>query len=245
MTVKKLERKQAELDEMVRKRAVECGLTRDDVWPIYDGIADESRYLASELKIAWILKEPYDDFDEFGNPCGGGWSLVKNCFLEHDENWVTKDGRNQWANPVWQKVAYVMYGFRHGLKWDSMEWIRNRPSMMDELKALAWINVRKMPAHTSSADGGFKDKYERVWKTIVGEQMRVFDPKVMIFGYTFSCFREDWKDSLVDRKDLSNEWATIYKMDDKYLVDTYHPGRKGGAYVDALIKVLTKIKHEQ
>jgi hypothetical protein len=45
--------------------------------PIHDGVADLEGYLASSPRIMWILKEPYDDFNENGEPVGGGWSYTK------------------------------------------------------------------------------------------------------------------------------------------------------------------------
>ena len=54
-------------------------------------------------------------------PGGGGWSIVKDCFLKHDENWVRKDGHKEWTNRVWQMITYVMYGFRHGMHREEMD----------------------------------------------------------------------------------------------------------------------------
>lgn len=239
MTVKELKAKQMELDDLIRKQAKKCGLTTNGIDPIFDGIADEEGYLNSRLKVAWVLKEPYDDFDINGKPCGGGWSLVKDCLLNHDENWVTKDGRKQWTNPVWQKMAYVMYGFRHGQHWNEMEWIRNNPSMMDEIKSIAWINVNKMPAYTNSCNGNYRYQYETVWKDIVKKQFDVYAPDVVIFGYTFHCFRGSFGASLIEES--SNDWVTHYRIGKQHLLDTYHPGRKGGGYVDSVIDMLNEI----
>lgn len=38
-----------------------------DVAPIYYGVVDPSIYAEVKPRIAWVLKEPYDDFDEQGN----------------------------------------------------------------------------------------------------------------------------------------------------------------------------------
>ncbi len=84
MTAKELKKKQSEIDAAVRRQAKKCGLLVNDAEPIYDGIADEDGYLNSKLKVAWILKEPYDWVDEEGGPGGGGWSIVNDVFLNHD-----------------------------------------------------------------------------------------------------------------------------------------------------------------
>lgn len=73
---------------------------------IADGISDLNAYLSSYPKIAWILKEPYDEIKE-GKPCGGGWSIPKDCFL--------KEG--PWDVLTWQRVIYVMHGLKHRLRY--------------------------------------------------------------------------------------------------------------------------------
>ena len=238
MTDKELRDEQAKIDAFVMQQAKKHGLVTKDIEPIFDGIADENAYLSSKMKVAWILKEPYDDKDKDGNPCGGGWSLVKDCFINHDENWVTIDGRKLWKNPVWQKIAYIMYGFRHGLKWEEMDWIHDHPSMMDEIKSIAWINLSKMPAGTNSSSGWFRYYYDRIWKDVVQKQIDVYNPDVLIFANTFHCFCLPNKAELkkVDRS--SNDWVGHYRMGNKWILDTYHPGRKGGDYVNAVIGAL-------
>ena len=91
-----------------KQRAIENEISEiaqtisQDVFPIYDGIADYSAYVRCQYKIAWILKEPYDDNDGT-NPTGGGWSIPRDCFLS---------GKQKWTVLSWQRVIYVMYGRR-------------------------------------------------------------------------------------------------------------------------------------
>ena len=53
---------------------IELGYDPAKVEPIYDGVVDAEAYLATQPKVLWILKEPYDDFDAEGMPEGGGWT---------------------------------------------------------------------------------------------------------------------------------------------------------------------------
>ena len=62
---------QAAIHASIQTRAVELGYS-ENLLPIYDGVVDAAGYLAARPKVLWILKEPYDDFDENGNPWGGG-----------------------------------------------------------------------------------------------------------------------------------------------------------------------------
>ena len=49
----------------------------ENIKPIYDGVCDLEGYLKSEIKVMWMLKEAYDDFDESGMPKGGGWEIYE------------------------------------------------------------------------------------------------------------------------------------------------------------------------
>ena len=49
--------------------------------PVTDGVGNEKAYLESTLRIMFILKEPYDEVDENGQPYGGAWDIVKESFF--------------------------------------------------------------------------------------------------------------------------------------------------------------------
>lgn len=231
MTAKELMDKQTAIDSMVQTCAKNAfsSTTMNSVFPIFDGIADEEAYLQSPLKVAWVLKEPYDGFTKSNKPTGGGWSLVKDAFYKSDA----------WKNPVWQKVAYVMYGFRHGLNWDDLPWIRENHEIINEIRSVAWINVSKMPGYKVSSDRAISSAYS-VWKDVILLQLETYDPDVIIFGKTFHCFRVGYGNP-EPRALNDNIW--YYNVAGKHLLDTYHPGRKGGEYVNALIDALSSIRN--
>lgn len=231
MTVGELAREQERLNQKIRTQAEKTGLSGDKIQPIYDGIADESGYLNAPLKIAWILKEPYDDYDENG-PCGGGWSLPKDCFGKSEA----------WTNPVWQKVAYVMYGFKNNMTWEEMPSIRNHKDMIKEIRSVAWINISKMPGPKSSSDYKIYKKYD-TWKDVLREQLDVYHPDVIVFGKTFHCFRNEYSNAK-RKNEYSNEWINYFVFGRQHLISAYHPGRKGGDYVNTLIKALHIAKQE-
>lgn len=245
MTKDELIMKQKEIDILVEKTAIQAGLTNDELEPIYDGIADEEKYLVSSLKVAWVLKEPYDDYNSCGQPCGGGWSLTKDAFYYKDN----------WKNPVWQKIAYIMYGFNHNILWEDMDWMHDKPEMIYEIRNIAWININKMPAYTSSNDANIAFLYNNYWREIVLMQLECCNPDVIIFANTFHCFANDEKDNIYKNsiedevitkklKELSGYYMPYRKLQKKRLIDAYHPGRKGGAYVNGLIEALKIAKKE-
>ena len=212
---------------MIYAVAESHGLCTDDFGPICDGIADEEGYLHARLRVAWILKEPYDAFSPEGKPCGGYWSLVKDCFSKDDA----------WRHPVWQKIAYVMYGFKNNLHWCDLPWIRDCRQIIEEIKSVAWINLSKMPAHQSSVMPIVASNYRQHWKPVVEEQLRLYEPNVVIFGNTFNCMKDTFPHAEMIEK-YSNKWVYFWRSGKQILLDTYHPGRKGEGYVNALIDAL-------
>ena len=68
MTVEELQSKQEQLRAEMYSNAEKLGLSTANLKPIPDGVLDAEKYLTSSQKIMWVLKEPYDDIDEEGNP---------------------------------------------------------------------------------------------------------------------------------------------------------------------------------
>ena len=235
-TVANLLKQQQYLEKLIENTAWEKGLARNNFLPIKDGVADLNGYANSKLKVAWVLKEPWDDEDENHNPEGGGWSLINDCF-----NNLTLESYRK--NPVWQKVAYVMYGFRNYQKWNDMPWIRNKPEMLYEIRSVAWLNVSKMPGGKVSSDVYIGNAYRDIWQPVLQAQLEVYQPDVIIFGKTFQHCHGEFANKVKIEK-YCNSMLDFYMAGNKVLIDTYHPGRKGGLYVDSLIDALNAAQKE-
>lgn len=247
MTLKRL---QHDIDEKIAEAARQYGLATKDVEPIYDGVSDEAGYLSSKLKVAWVLKEPYDDVDENGKPCGGGFSITKDCFADRDDEWFKSSNGQDLvrANQTWQRIVFVMYGYRNGLTYAEMDYPRDNRRMFDVLMTTGWVNLSKMPAYTSSSDSLVKLNYLRYWREIVQRQIEILDPDVLIFGKTFDIYKSGLTDDsgIVDVGDGDKAgWVKHHKMGKRHLLQTYHPGRKSGDYIDALIRMLKRIETER
>ena len=240
MTAESLEKQQKEIDLLVEKTARKANLITDKVEPIWDGIANPEGYLRSRLKVAWVLKEAYDDFDENGDNYGGNFSLLE-CY----------DKPDAWRNKVWQRIAYVMYGFLHDLWWDNMDYIYDNHEMINVIRDIAMINISKMPGKTVSSLYEIEAKYNTVWREVILKQLDIYAPDVIIFGNTFECFRRDplgnrFQEAQLDR-DISfdSNWGIDYfRLGGQRLISAYHPGRKDGSYVDGLISALQQAERE-
>lgn len=232
MTGRLLEQKQSILEKKIMETARRLGLSNDSVEPILDGVCDCARYMDTSPRIMWVLKEPYDEMEN-GMPCGGGWSIVRDCFRKDDA----------WSAPSWQPIIYAMYGYRHHLLWDDMDWIRDNRDMAKALQEIAYINVSKMPGGTVSNDGFIAECY-RKWKSVLFEQISTYDPEVIVFAATFKHFREDMKGDLAKLSDMvidGSRAGEAYRWKGRLLLSVMHPNNKSikrEQYVDSIIQTL-------
>lgn len=229
------------IEELIRERGAEAGLSTDDTWPITDGVVDTDAYLASSPRIMWILKEPYDDRDEEGRPCGGGWS--------HSEMLRSK---KEWTVLTWQRVIRSMYGYIHGTLCADQPDLKEHPEMGEALRGVAWINVSKMPALKSSRMPALRRGYG-IWRDIVLRQVSEYDPDIIVFGNTLRLTGEDF----LTREELESPaerimyegWnmANIFLKDGRILVDAYHPGIrcKDERYVDSMVGILRRYARQE
>lgn len=237
MNEKELTKRQTEMHDKIFNHAKENNLIKQKplLMPIYDGVADIKAYISSNPKIMWILKEPYDDFTSTGKARGGDW-----YFTEHFKN------TNVWKDQdMWKLMIQINYAIRNNLKWKELDYIENNAEMAEELKKTAYINISKMPANTISPNDHIRTCYT-IWKKILFEQIDIYKPDVIIFGYTFQFFKEDFKITDKAIPTISGQWnADVYKKDNMILIDAFHPSRKGGEdsghdYVTCIINAYKK-----
>jgi hypothetical protein len=220
---------------LIDERAKEKGLATSSLRPMFDGVSDIDAYLRSSLKIAWVLKEPYD---EPSIPSGGGWSpIAKEFIAEHEK---------RFANPTWRNMASVLHGFRHGHLLDGAVEKANGAKVIDEIKSIAWINLSKMPGTTQSNDAFVASCYQGYWKDIVARQLTLFSPEVIICGGTFGMIRDSFPNAVQDLP-LSTKFGIVrYWRNgaEQILLDTDHPSftRRRGygkfGFLNALIAAL-------
>ena len=242
MTPADFQKKQEEIEDEIYLYAQKCGLANDKIEAIADGVADADAYLSSYPKVAWIGKEPYDSFDEDGNPCDGGWSLT-----EGFRN--TKD----WSIPTWKLVIYSMYGLRNNLRYNEMDYIQDNPQMGDVMQSIAWINLSKMPRLSTSSNNKYISDYREYWRPIVKKQLDMYKPDVIIFCNTLAaaCFYDFFPEGKEPDEHIyfndSDCFICVYRYGDQILLDAYHPGarfseEKREFYVNSLIDTIKKYK---
>lgn len=227
MDAKTLKELQNDMSEKINRRARELGLFNDKCEPVTDGVTDIDEYLKSSPRIMWVLKEPWDDIDENGIPCGGGWDMSE--LFEKDD---------AWKNRSWQPIIYVSYGIINRCLWKDMDWIRDDTSMAEVLKKIAYINVSKMPGYTQSDSEKIWWAYTN-WRDILLEQIKMYKPQIIIFGYTFELFKNDLIGLDTEPIYRDDDVIHVYEKDGMKLLDVYHPNQRKisrGLYIDSIIK---------
>lgn len=81
--------------------------------------------------------------------------------------------------------------------------------------------------------------YYACWKPILDKQIELYQPDVIIFGNTFSCFKADMVGS--DRQPditIGDHSFHVYRHNGRLLIDAYHPNQRTitrEEYVNSLI----------
>ena len=228
-------RKQSEIENRIYTTAIVQGLTNDNIEPITDGVCDACKFLQSSPRIAVVLKEPYDDFKD-GQPYGGGYSIVRDCFKKPDAR----------LNKTWQPLIYCLWGAKHGLYYDDMDSIADDPEMVSSLQEIAYINVSKTPAYTRSSDSKIKRCYS-IWKDVLHDQLNLYDPDIILFGATLKYFLQDLP-GLVKVRDIVSDGVFVgeeYTWKDKKYISVHHPNNRIIArrnYVNAIIDAIMNLQ---
>ncbi len=180
---------------------------------IIDGIVDVDKYLKSPKKILWILKEVNSSNDP------GDWSLTDTI-----SNLKTKTGiSKRWAH-TFNPIVYTTYGILKNKLWDDIEYTYDNPNIIDCLKSIAYINIKKISGNSVANNNKLLEHYHK-YKEIVLDQINYINPDIMIFGNTFWIMKEDLG---LNKYELNTEKAHIhiYKNKSKILIDAYHPNNK-------------------
>jgi hypothetical protein len=208
MTIKELEKEQSLLDKYIQLVSPKRSKYKK---PIVDGMTDIEKYLNSEYKVCWVLKEPYDEEDGYG----GGFdlrALVK--------KWIR--AKNHHFVPTWKNIGMVSYSLLNGfIPFNKIKEMEVK-KYIQSLLYIAFFNVCKMPGETWTNLSELKEKYN-YWKPILHWQLKTYDPDIVIFGGTWELFRRDLGITDKDNKYLNDEHYIL--KNGKLFIDAYHPSQ--------------------
>ena len=175
--------------------------------PIYDGIVDLNTFISSKTKILWILKEVNSEDDE------GDWSL-----RETIQNLKTEKGFKRGWGKTFSSIVYVSEGILNDSVWDDIPYEYNDPNVIDVLKNIAFINLKKVAGVSKSNPKELYEAYQN-YREILIKQVDLIDADITIFGGTYLYFKNDFKSDNVKRFGSCN----IFQIGDKIYIDAYHP----------------------
>ena len=119
-----------------------------------------------------------------------------------------------------------------------MDWIRDDKSMADVLKQIAYVNISKMPAYSTSNDNDMMRKYN-LWKPILLKQLSVYCPQIIVFGNTFKYFKHDLVGENTEPSKRFDGVLHVYEKDGVKMLDAYHPNQKNidrDTYVNSIVE---------
>ena len=177
--------------------------------PIFDGIVNEKEYNAANKKILWILKEANSTGEE------GSWDMRKHI----DERLNTGKGILKGWSGTFKKIVYVTNGLLNNLEWnDNLRHPSSDPNVINELKKMAYINVKKTGGSSRTDSNMLREHYNKN-KTLLFEQIKEFKPDILIFGGTFKYFKED-----LDVSQMNNYGSCkATNINGQIYIDAYHP----------------------
>ena len=218
-------------NEIVAKLEMEISNIKDPNGihtPIQDGIVSLEDYINSKVKVMWVLKEANSSDDS-------DWDQRSAIKFLRTENGIIKGWKR-----TFEHIIYVTNGIINGKKWDEMPDIEDEYSIIDVLKELAYINVKKIPGGGTSKEGEITSFFNN-HKELLIEQINSLQPEVIIFGNTMKYFTNELK-----LKTNSYDSVDYAIYNNKLLIDAYHPnyvsrgGIKGEKYFNDITKVYKK-----
>ena len=118
---------------------------------IFDGIVSEKDYENANPKILWILKEANSTGED------GSWDMRGHIRLKLK----TDKGILKGWSSTFKKIIYVTNGILNKLSWnDELYHPGYKPSVIDELKKVAYINLKKTGGGASANDKELREYYD-------------------------------------------------------------------------------------
>jgi len=207
-----------EIDKLIEKQ---YNINNEFDYVILDGIVDVEKYLKSDLKILWILKEPHDK---------GEHGKFDMRHLIQDAKYVT--GLNPNMKATFRNIIYSTFGILNNfISWKKIEDFRNNHELIDILQNIALINIRKLPGEARSKDKEIENAYI-AHKLLLLKQIEIINPDVIIGGGTIKHLYTDLQLSKANKKtmtkfeNIKNHPKAYFTADNKIIIETCHPAAK-------------------
>lgn len=203
---------------------------------IPDGVMQPEVYFSKPIRLAWVLKEPYDEEDG----TGGGWSYF-DMFPEGKDLYVEQFHRGH--KSTWHPMIYISHSIHNNFpKWEEMKYIRQDHSMCDVVRHVAFINSQKLPSK-GRTNTNFEDLWESIEKhsDLLKKQIDLLDPNVFIFGNTIGLYKKILELDFSNFKDHGS--CKFIEKDGKLYIHAYHPSQRSitrDNYINDIVFVVEK-----
>lgn len=188
--------------------------------PIYDGIVSPADFELVKPKILWILKEP--------NSLEEHWDLRDRIKTLRENDRIAKGFERTFT-----RIVYATNAILNNIPWIENR-IRTNPEMIDELRKIAYINVKKSAGDSKTNPVSLAESYVKS-KKIIFEQIKLFKPDILIFGGTFYLFENDL--GLPKLKEYGSGSCHAQSRNGQIFLNVYHPQKPFSTkdYVDDIM----------
>lgn len=214
----------------------------DELYPdeelIYDGILDFQKYDLAKYKIMWVLKEPYDHFDEDGKPSGGGWHFRDALLPKTQITDFDKGSRN-----TFEPIIYSAFSILNEFPCSTtMDLISDNPNMIEALKSISYINIKKTPGQTFTPDSALRKSFEKN-KEVLVQQIELSNPDIIIFGNTLKYFGKYTESIFGNFANFDNFKYSLFNK--RIHIDAFHPAQRSYSKWDYINELVTICKENE
>jgi hypothetical protein len=186
---------------------------------IYDGVAFPQNYIDSNSKIMWVLKEPYESHNVYG------WQVGKIYKPNNIKAYIVQ---------LIATVSYNIINIENGIT----KYHINKKEMLEALQCISWINLNKIAAKKRSRKD-LSDIY-KIWKEVLLEQIKFYNPDIIICGNTLQYFSNDILFRDGERKKINIGNHNYYIYNNKIYINVYHPSHPFSKkqYINEIIEAI-------
>ncbi len=183
----------------------------------HDGVAFPEFYLESNRRVMWVLKNSYDDSDEDGNPVSDGQDI---------RDWFCDEALELAAHKqIFVKMALASYCIQTDIPY-SEELLSDKAKIMQALKAIALVDLSKLPGGKTISDKELKKEFS-YFQNIVSAQIDLYKPDVVIFGNTLHLCHQLFPGLNYSEPD------EVYESDGNCLVRSFSDFLNNCTYIEA------------
>ena len=172
---------------------------------VRDGVVCETAYRESELKIAFILKEPH----------GGNGGDIRNWLRKADS-----------FTHTWNDIAKWTHGIRtrkSELNWDNF--CKTLPEQKNIFQSICAMNLKKS-AGVSSTNHRELVAVVKEDVNFIRRQYEIYDPDLTICCGNSDLFKWALNQDDMDEKKTSRDVRWYERADKKYVIDQCHPAHR-------------------